>query len=195
MTHCTECGVELQDGAQFCKNCGHEVGSNASGIESTTGDDQSPVPTDSDDLGRKSSSQSLVERWGTGERIVLAGGALVVVSAFLPWITANILGTNASMRGIEGDGTITLLIGIIGAVAAGYTWKTWSKLVAGIAGFIVIAIAVLYIVDPLFGAQTTQMSAQQLDIARRAYTPSYGLYGTGLGGLLMLGGVVRGALI
>jgi hypothetical protein len=54
----------------------------------------------------------------TGPIVALIGGALVLVGSFLPWATVASGFGSASLSGTEGDGKITLVVGLLAALVA-----------------------------------------------------------------------------
>jgi len=55
----------------------------------------------------------------TGRRVAMIGAVLIAVGSVLPWATAsNVFGASVSISGTEGDGIITLVLGILVAVGA-----------------------------------------------------------------------------
>jgi len=72
----------------------------------------------------------------TGQKIGLVGAAIVVVGAFLPWVTWGVF----SVAGTSGDGVITLIFGIIiGGLALGSSSNIKAAAVL-ILGFLVLLI-------------------------------------------------------
>ena len=70
----------------------------------------------------------------TPERIVgTAAGGVLAVAAFLPWVTANVGVFSTSASGTAGDGTITLILGLLAAVGftIGQRWATIGALACG----------------------------------------------------------------
>jgi hypothetical protein len=55
----------------------------------------------------------------TGAVVLLIGGALLILGALLPWATASIGFIKVSAAGTDGDGVITLLIGV-GVLVVGW---------------------------------------------------------------------------
>ncbi len=103
--------------------------------------DELPPPTTSQ---TESGGEPVVKPIQYREQIVaIAGGALAVLAAFLPWATAaNGL---LSKSGIDGDGAITLLLGTVGALAA---WQAGRLIwVAVICGALVALIGVVDYID------------------------------------------------
>lgn len=110
----------------YCSDCGTELSANQTSCpDCDTGIETEPA-TDTE----------------TSEKIVYAGGALSIVGAFLPW--ATLLGVTVS--GIDGDGIITLVLGIAAiGVAYAREWdRTTNIALASIGGLIaLIALAAM----------------------------------------------------
>ena len=72
--------------------------------------------------------------------VAWAASTMVVIAAFLPWATALGVG----VAGIEGDGVITLVLGVMAAaaIAAGAFWKRWAAIPAAVIGVAVAGIGV-----------------------------------------------------
>jgi hypothetical protein len=69
----------------------------------------------------ESSTSGTFDSLETQEKIGLGGSGLAIVGAFLPW--ATVFGT--SIAGIQGDGVLTLIGGIV--VAGLIWWRPWEK--------------------------------------------------------------------
>jgi hypothetical protein len=71
-------------------------------------------------------------------RTVMAGAAgVVLLSAFLPWV--SFLGY--SRAGIDGDGSITLIVAIVGLFLA---WRSWLGWIGQLAAAGVVAVVGIY---------------------------------------------------
>lgn len=116
-----------------------------------------------------------------------AGGALAIVSAFLPWVALR-AGEVQTISGIEtgGDGLIT---GGLGLLVLGLAARGWVRpegpgrrtgTIILIAGFFILSIPAIDWAD-----FRRTMFAVDATIAALA-TPEPGLYGTALGGLLAI---------
>lgn len=121
-----------------------------------------------------------------GKKLAFAGSALIIVGAFLPWVTIEILGTTATADGLDGDGVFTLALGIIALVAVGrsdvHDWdkKTWIGVL--VIGVVVALLALIYINDPwAFADEDPEDADAFADIG-------IGLYLTALGGIATLCG-------
>ena len=110
----------------YCSDCGTKLST-----------DQTSCP-DCDTIGESQTTANTE----TGEKFVYAGGALSIVGAFLPW--ATLLGISVS--GIDGDGIITLVLGIaaISVVYAREWDRTTNIALASLGGLIaLIALAAM----------------------------------------------------
>lgn len=70
--------------------------------------------------------------------VAAAGGLVLLIAAFMPWVTVGLgqagAGANLNVAGTEGDGVITLVIGLIVLVAGIVMWLGRSRgLVKGLA--------------------------------------------------------------
>lgn len=153
----------------------------------TSSTEQSPQ---TDETSQVDSEQATQPSWkhlsetSTGKKLAFAGGVLVIVGAFLPWLSVQALGTTMSSSGIEGDGIFTLLLAIITVVVIGrsnlHSWggKTWVGVI--LIGSLVTLLALVYIIDPWAFADVNPTEEERLFIEIGA-----GLYLTALGGFMM----------
>ncbi|WP_247730202.1 hypothetical protein [Halovivax limisalsi] len=127
----------------------------------------------------------------TATKLVLVGGAVTIVAAFLPWISIELGPFSESVSGIDGDdGLLTLILAAV-AMAVAYV-REWSALTAGgvvVLGGLAALLGLLYISDPLMGAD---MSDAEREMAGSIASPEIGLYVTVLGGLIVAAGGVTG---
>jgi Protein of unknown function (DUF2510) len=79
------------------------------------------VPTRSErqSAQRRAPAHSASGGRSAGAIVVLAGGAVLILGALLPWATASIGFVSVSKAGTSGDGVITLIIGL-GVLAIGW---------------------------------------------------------------------------
>jgi hypothetical protein len=108
----------------------------------------------------------------------LAGAGVVVLAAFLPWVSAIF----ASKAGVEGDGVITLVLGGLAGLMAWKMPRQWANVLVGLAGITVSSIALL-------DANHISQLASERDIA---VTIGMGLWLTALGGIVLVGGAFLG---
>ena len=96
--------------------------------------------TDPDQAGE--AAISFLSELRTDQKIALGGAIIAAVGSVLPW--ATILGT--SIGGLQGDGTITLLLAI---VAAGIALiepdvvEKWNSAIVGVCGVLIVLIGVI----------------------------------------------------
>jgi hypothetical protein len=146
MPFCRECGAEIDEAAGFCASCGksQQAGdaTTSAALVATSGvalAAAGPRPEDRSDVA--------------GALITIFGGVLLVVSAFLPWMSAHLLiapiNRNAYQLGANGgfsaDGLVLTLLGLV-AILIGITrsqratlpvYVGRSPIIVGIVGVIV----------------------------------------------------------
>lgn len=140
--YCTDCGTELDPSKDYCGECGAA---------------QSKAQSQNDFLA---TFDDLLDQ-ETEPKVAMGGAGVAIVGSFLPW--ASILGQ--SVLGIDGDGILTLLIGI-GVLALVYTQEWKEKAIYG-----TIAGGALITVIPLFTLSSIS---------------AFGVYVTLLGGIAVL---------
>lgn len=133
MPTCPKCNGEIDDDAEFCPQCGTGLNTASSPRADGVGTTQTTSETETDVVEPGETEGARFERH---EKLVYGGVALTTLGAFLPWATVF----GASVLGIEGDGIITLVLGL---VAAGVVWrKPWTRTVqlatAGIGALILL---------------------------------------------------------
>ncbi len=120
--------------------------------------------------------------------VALAGAALVVIGAFLPWVTANAaFFGRIETRGVEGDGVVTLVLaGVVAFIALArfrVDDRARSVAIVGIAcSLLVLAVAVWDFVD-------TQRRVRELNDSFEGFgraSVGIGLYLTIAGGVAIL---------
>jgi len=83
--------------------------------------------------------------------ILLAGAAVAIVGAFLPWATVDIFDETLSKAGTDGDGVITLVLAgaaaVLGAIGLGAGRKRWQPITAVVLAALVVGVAVLDMAD------------------------------------------------
>lgn len=124
-----------------------------------------------------------------GKKTALAGAVVVAIGAFLPWLSVEIFGTSVTKLGIEGDGSITLILAILVAILllrsrlGSWGRKTWWTVV--VLGGLTALLAIGYIVDPWLGVE--QRPPEE---TREFVTIGAGLYLTALGGVMTVVGAL-----
>jgi hypothetical protein len=129
---------------------------------------------------------------GTHGGLVLAGGALTVVGAFLGWLTVSAFGRTGASSGIDMldaspifNGVVTVLAAVVAVVltlAGGETQATKGLTV--VAGAVIAGVAAVMILAPdvaLGGGAGGQLAAA-------VTSPGIGVFATLLGGVLVLAG-------
>lgn len=146
-----------------------------------------------------------------------AGGLLVVLGAFLPWVT---VGSVFSISGIDAKyGIATLIVGIILLIAAFGAGKVYDASKAKVAATVITVLGALALAVGLYAgfvirdniaeanadtsASSTTEGGGELDAAfedfaneiAEAFKPGtgFGVYATALGGALALGGGLMAA--
>lgn len=177
MTRCTACGSIADDTQSFCGDCGAEL--------TAVGDGGSAKPTEAQDTTRTvqpedattndtaagSHAGVIDERvqvmetvavyFGQRQKIALAGAALTILGAFLPW--ATVLGQR--VHGIDGDGSLTLLAGLLaGSIVALRPWTRRVRIASLLLGGLIAFMGLYYLTG----------------------TAASGVYVTLLGGLILM---------
>lgn len=87
-----------------------------------------------------------VPAWFSRLHAITGVGALaVVIGSFLPWATVRVFGTSVSKVGTEGDGKITLILGIAAMVALGI--RKYGPALSGLVLLLSSCVAVYDIAD------------------------------------------------
>jgi len=199
MAHCPSCGAETAPEDVYCTECGTDLtdsgATDAGGTDrsdaggpSRSGGGQrteraSPRRTagrDDPSVGARSAEQS---GFTTGQKVGFAGVATTVIGAFLPWLTVSILGSTATKNGIDGDGSITLVLSLIAGAVLYAKYEGNYRWVSTAIGVIVALLALMYINDPLAGTGAPRGLESNVNVG-------IGLYLTALGGALIAGGPV-----
>lgn len=159
MPSCESCGAPVGIEDSYCTACG------------------SSVEVATDEYAAIDDDPTSAETWG--RRISVVGAGITAVAAFLPWVTAEHIGSTAEMTGIQGDGVFTLLlalvVGIVVWVGRGKRWSVPSRVTVFVLGLAIASLAAYYISGP--GAVTD--AAEDSYFAIRV---GNGLYLTLIGG-------------
>ena len=144
MAYCTDCGTEYTNGQKFCGSCGtrlpteetpdgntREVADGGQtvmhGTEVTSAEEISADATTPSSVSREETREidvgdaTIEVHTGTEQKLVVGGAILIVLGAFLPWATVF----GISIAGIDGDGSLTLLMGLVAGVVA--LVRPWSR--------------------------------------------------------------------
>jgi hypothetical protein len=131
-------------------------------------------------------------RIGTPEKVVLVGLGLVLLSLFLPWLTASepVLLVDADLQseltGAEAtDGKVAAGGAVLAAICVLVDWRRRvSNGLAGIFAVTVVGIGSLYVLNPTAGAEASSPDVFEL------VDPGVGLYIAALGGVALFLGAV-----
>lgn len=181
MVFCPSCGQEIAGRDRYCSKCGEQV--------RDLPEDATSPSTDSDESDQKKSStepndagENFLER-SLWTRVAAGGAVLVILGAFLPWVSASVLGMTVVVTGIEGDGIYTALGATIAVVIIGLKWTPLGMFVSILSGGGISLLGTIYILDPLVGVEGTENEFTQAIIQTRI-----GLYLTLLGGIMIISG-------
>ena len=105
--------------------------------------------------------------WTNTRKAAGVGALGAVIGAFLPWV--SFLGV--SRMGIDGDGVITLVIGIVVGAAIAWRWTKKTQILSIVGGLLITGVGAYYITEPL---------------------TAIGVYVTALAGAVVLAGSVQG---
>jgi hypothetical protein len=125
----------------------------------------------------------------TGAVILLAAAAALVLGALLPWAKASAGFISVSKAGTDGDGVITLILGLAVAVLALVAWKPQQHQVAVIlgllAGVAAGAVAIYDIVNVSNAITTAEASSSLVHASVGA-----GLWITAVGAAIAIAGAL-----
>lgn len=115
---------------------------------------------------------------GVGTGVVVGGLCVagVLVGSIGPWVDAGFV----SAAGTDGDGVITLVLGLIAllsVVGAARRAENQTPTVAGVFGGLAAALAIYHIVD-IYSQGSSRLFGQEVQIAR----PGWGLWLTAVAG-------------
>lgn len=104
-TFCPSCGKPRQGSLRYCSSCGFDYASSEAPSKPT----ESATPVSAPVTTKSVHPASIA---------VIAGGLLIAIGSFLPWVTASTIFGSLSRSGIDagGDGWITLVAGTVIAV-------------------------------------------------------------------------------
>jgi hypothetical protein len=142
---CTACGAAPGE------PCRDEAGSRMTFMHSQrqTGMRPPPPPRSGNGIAGRSDGM-LTDQMRVVFGLVAAVG--VVIGSLLPWVSVNILFGSVSLSGTDGDGKITLVVGIIGAIIAFGVASVGARVAAGIAFAICAIVGFVDIVRVMNGA-------------------------------------------
>lgn len=118
------------------------------------------------------------------------GAVGVIVGAFLPWVSISLLATSQTKTGIDGDGTITLIVALVVGAAAAWKWARSTQILSIVGGLVPTGLGLLYISDPTAGVSTG--SAAGTALLSDAVSPEIGLYVTAIAGVVILAAGIWG---
>lgn len=122
-----------------------------------------------------------------GQLMAILGGVLAGIGAFLPWIEFELLGASRTRTGIDGDGTFTLILGVVVVlVVLATAWRRRAQVGTLVVGLLVLGLSGMYISDPTIGVETSSVAEREL--LEAGLSVGIGLYVTAIGGLLMSAG-------
>lgn len=117
----------------------------------------------------------------TPTQLAIAGGTLLIIGSFLPWVNAGPV-TRAGIS--SADGIATLILG--GGVAGYAFFRRFNGWVTGIIGAFGVVVGAYDIINPL----SVAMLGVEIDPSFRS--PGVGIYLTLIGGLVLLGAALLG---
>ena len=128
--------------------------------------------------------------------LVIAGAVVAIVAAFLPWITATAAFVGSvSRNGLDGDGQITIVLGVAAVVLAVVALRGHS---APLAALVIVAglgalIAVIGVIDYVDAKNRIgDLTAEERQLI--AISIGVGLYLTIAAGIAVVVGAVLGAV-
>lgn len=130
MPFCSKCGAKLDEAARFCPACG-EPQAAGGGVETAT-----YLPTGETAQAPRGSLPT-VRSDIAGAVITILGGGLLLLSAFLPWMSARVIFATLSRNafqlgnqlGFSADGLVLVLLGLV-ALLIGITRSVRASLPA-----------------------------------------------------------------
>jgi hypothetical protein len=126
----------------------------------------------------------------TGLIVGLAGALLMVVGAWLPWVSFTLFGTSVSVKGIETDGKLTLILGALALLLFGQRYlhgphrSPWGAIVLGGLGGAISSSSLASLISTL--EELSQLGNTWGNIGIGLYLTLTGSALAGAGGLLLL---------
>lgn len=197
---CKECGTALAPDASFCGQCGAPVTrpttetSEAANTEAAVSAPAAtnmadPVPTSVPDPAAMPVAETSARVAPGIDRvsfITLGASLVVIVGAFLPWVT---VGGWLSVSGTSGDGSITLVAGILAGIFGFIMRKrnTVMPFTIGILGLVAVAVSGY---DMSEVSNLDPADSESLLLAKASI--GSGMYLTFIGGLGLIAAAVMG---
>lgn len=131
-----------------------------------------------------------IAKLDVGTALVLVGGVITVIGAFLPWLSVETSVLSKTVGGIDGEGALTLVIAA--TAMALVVRRDWNAATAGAVialGSLVTLVAIVYLFDPLLAVELLH---GERSIVEEWISTEIGLYLTALGGLVLTAGAVSG---
>lgn len=128
--------------------------------------------------------------WKKAIAINAAGIALVVIGAFMPWVTVDTFLGQTSLSGTDGDGVITFTLGVVAAFLLLWTHFRPS-LIRGVIIAVIGGLVVLIMMQKITDIGALIADANLADQA----SIGIGIYVSLLGGIAMLAGAIAIAVI
>lgn len=166
LTTCPECNHEISHLAHTCPSCGHPLITSPEAVP-TAG---SPTATNG--------SQLKVLAY-----LTIAAGMLIALGSLLPWrtVSAPLVGT-VNANGTEGDGILTLILGVLIAASGIVRAMYGRSMLSSIAG-VVFTVFAAFVTYTAFKSAVEAIELVQSDLARASI---------GIGLWVVLVGVVCG---
>lgn len=127
-----------------------------------------------------------IDKLDDNSKLILGGAILLIIGPLLPWLTMTIIGTKYSVQGIDGDGKIILLLGLVIGFLVYRAEKKNIGLIAMVTGLLTV-----YCTGFFWGAANSILSkaAQEAgafgSFLEGIVTIGIGLYLTLLGGIIL----------
>jgi hypothetical protein len=107
---CPECGQKISSEALSCPHCGMPIDPRRTKVDYVTGKVIGVTPRP----GAREARRPLRYPSSTGVALMTFGAALVILGSFMPWVKWGPL----SISGIETDGRITVVVGVLMVILA-----------------------------------------------------------------------------